>query len=213
MTLYNTLDIERNATQKEVKAAYRKKSKEHHPDKSFSHHYKGGNGEAFIPIAKAYLILSDPIKRKRYDETGIEADISSSEKAANGVLQKLFSELIQKVGVEKILSFDVVGAMDRSLAAGLEKLHEEKKGCLSKKKAFEKILKRIKHKDRHNNLSLVIIGQIEEEQKQLCNILQNMETAKIAIKMLTDYGFKFDATKPSSFLMRHVSFTASTATY
>jgi DnaJ family protein A protein 2 len=63
--LYDTLEIEKNATQKEIKKSYYRLSKEHHPD-------RGGEEHRFKEIAAAYEILSDPEKRKAYDQNGLE---------------------------------------------------------------------------------------------------------------------------------------------
>jgi DnaJ homolog subfamily A member 2 len=63
--LYETLDIEKTANAKEIKKAYFKLSKQHHPD-------KGGDEHKFKEISAAYEILSDPEKRKAYDQYGLE---------------------------------------------------------------------------------------------------------------------------------------------
>lgn len=57
---YEILGVTENATQEEIKKAYRKKAIEHHPD-------KGGSEELFKNIAKAYDTLGDENKRKEYD--------------------------------------------------------------------------------------------------------------------------------------------------
>jgi DnaJ family protein A protein 2 len=63
--LYNILNINSEATDDEIKKAYRKLILKEHPD-------KGGNEENFKQINMAYSILSDPDKRNKYDKYGIE---------------------------------------------------------------------------------------------------------------------------------------------
>jgi DnaJ family protein A protein 2 len=57
---YKTLDISKQATQSDIKIAYRKKALEHHPD-------KGGNADVFKDIQSAYDTLKDPVTRQNYD--------------------------------------------------------------------------------------------------------------------------------------------------
>jgi len=64
---YAVLGIDRNATQQEVKSAFRKLGAKHHPDRN------PGDADApqrFKQINAAYQILSDPKKRAMYDRFG-----------------------------------------------------------------------------------------------------------------------------------------------
>ncbi len=61
--LYELLDIPRDAADDEVKRAYRRKAREHHPD-------TGGDAETFKAVTHAYQVLSDPQTRARYDRFG-----------------------------------------------------------------------------------------------------------------------------------------------
>jgi len=63
--LYETLGVEKTATDKEIKKAYRKLAVKHHPD-------KGGDEAKFKEISAAYEILSDSDKREKYDKYGLE---------------------------------------------------------------------------------------------------------------------------------------------
>ncbi len=57
---YNVLGVSENATQEEIKKAFRNKSKEHHPD-------RGGNEDEFKRINEAYSAIGDEQKRAEYD--------------------------------------------------------------------------------------------------------------------------------------------------
>jgi molecular chaperone DnaJ len=60
---YDILGVSKNATQEEIKKAFRKQARKHHPD-------AGGSEERFKEINEAYEVLSDPEKRKQYDQFG-----------------------------------------------------------------------------------------------------------------------------------------------
>ncbi|EED91043.1 predicted protein [Thalassiosira pseudonana CCMP1335] len=80
--LYETLEVEKTATQKEIRKAYMKLSRTHHPD-------KGGDEHKFKEISAAYEILSDENKRKQYDKYGLEGVRGDDVGAAGG--EDLFS--------------------------------------------------------------------------------------------------------------------------
>lgn len=60
---YDILGVKRSATPAEIKKAYRKLARTHHPD-------AGGDEETFKRINEAYEVLSDPEKKKNYDRYG-----------------------------------------------------------------------------------------------------------------------------------------------
>jgi DnaJ family protein C protein 9 len=66
---YEVLGLERTASPDEVKSAYRKAALKTHPDKA-PDDKKDEAKEKFQQVAFAYAVLSDPARRKRYDETG-----------------------------------------------------------------------------------------------------------------------------------------------
>lgn len=64
MNYYQILGISRNATQDEIKKAYRRLAHQYHPDKN------GGDEEQFKKVNEAYQVLGDPQKRRQYDQFG-----------------------------------------------------------------------------------------------------------------------------------------------
>lgn len=65
---YETLGVARDATQEDIKRAYRKLARQHHPDLS-----KEAGAEArFKALGEAYEVLKDPEKRAAYDQLGAD---------------------------------------------------------------------------------------------------------------------------------------------
>ena len=63
--LYETLEVEQSASQDEIKKAYKRLARVHHPD-------KGGDEKQFKEVQAAYEVLSNPEKKKMYDKYGLE---------------------------------------------------------------------------------------------------------------------------------------------
>jgi len=68
---YSTLGVARNATEKDIKSAYRKLAKELHPDRNKDNPKAA---ERFSDVTKAYDLLSDKDKRAQFDRGEIDAD-------------------------------------------------------------------------------------------------------------------------------------------
>ena len=64
---YEVLGVDKNATDEEIKKAYRKKAIQYHPDKNPGDKVAE---EKFKEAAEAYEVLSDKDKRARYDQFG-----------------------------------------------------------------------------------------------------------------------------------------------
>jgi curved DNA-binding protein len=66
---YQTLGVARDASDADIKKSFRKLAREHHPDVAKN---KREAEEKFKEINEAYEVLSDPAKRKKYDELGAD---------------------------------------------------------------------------------------------------------------------------------------------
>jgi molecular chaperone DnaJ len=85
---YSVLGVSRDATDTELKRAFRELARKHHPDVSADN-----NGEAFREINEAYAILSDRDTRARYDRWGHQDDaggLSAVVEAAQDIINDVF---------------------------------------------------------------------------------------------------------------------------
>eukprot|EP00448_Togula_jolla_P005582 CAMPEP_0170598028 /NCGR_PEP_ID=MMETSP0224-20130122/16024_1 /TAXON_ID=285029 /ORGANISM="Togula jolla, Strain CCCM 725" /LENGTH=508 /DNA_ID=CAMNT_0010922543 /DNA_START=71 /DNA_END=1597 /DNA_ORIENTATION=+ len=80
---YKTLEVDKGASESEIKKAYRKLAVKHHPD-------KGGDPEMFKEITRAYEVLSDSEKRAKYDRFGEEGLDSDGPGDAGDIFEAFF---------------------------------------------------------------------------------------------------------------------------
>ena len=107
---YEVLGVAKNADEKTIKKAYRKLAKKYHPDTN------AGNPDAekkFKEVTEAYSVLSDPEKKKMYDQFGHAAFDQSAggsyqgsgfgngfqgfKSGPGGLLELIFSEICLKI--------------------------------------------------------------------------------------------------------------------
>lgn len=82
---YDILGVSSDASQEEIKKAYRQKVKEHHPD-------KGGNSETFNKIQTAYEVLSDNTKKSGYDAYGEKGEPDIMDMFRNAMNRNPFAD-------------------------------------------------------------------------------------------------------------------------
>lgn len=61
---YRTLGVPRDASTREIRRAYRRLVRQHHPDVN-----QADDARRFVAITDAYQVLNDPVARARYDRT------------------------------------------------------------------------------------------------------------------------------------------------
>jgi len=76
---YETLDVTQEATEDDIKRAYKKLALKLHPDKNKA----SGAEEAFKSVSRAFSCLSDPEKRQNYDRYGTEDRIQAGRPGPN----------------------------------------------------------------------------------------------------------------------------------
>jgi len=86
-TPYEELGVSTDADAEQIKAAFRRRARETHPD-------QGGDREEFQRVQAAYEVLSDPKKRAHYDATGSAGVAPGDVPTAVEMLLRAFGEAI-----------------------------------------------------------------------------------------------------------------------
>lgn len=121
--LYKVLGVSKNATPKEIKKAYKDKSKIHHPDK------ESGNEDLFKKIQKAYTVLIDPLSRKMYDITGNAKEVSFEKEIQTFFDTYIIPEIIniEKTSFERVDIIKLIHALINDKIRELEnKINQSK---------------------------------------------------------------------------------------
>lgn len=82
---YSILGVSRNASQEEIKKAYRKLAMKHHPD-------RGGDAAMSAKINEAYTVLGDPEKRQQYDNPQPEFHFRTSGFGSGDPFEDIFAQ-------------------------------------------------------------------------------------------------------------------------
>lgn len=172
--LYKILGIKNTASLEQIKKAYRKKVKKHHPD-------IGGDPDLFKQIQEAYDILSNPEKRKTYDVTG------TVDNEPNYDLQTAVAVVVDKIkfkidGLENKDLLTKGGMLLEILTSIKDEIEEKGRNIEYEKERIESLKtlrKRLKTKRRKQ------INTAHEAIDQLIDYCKNgIESCKSRIKIL-----------------------------
>mmetsp|Transcript_33905 Transcript_33905/g.58234 ORF Transcript_33905/g.58234 Transcript_33905/m.58234 type:complete len:253 (-) Transcript_33905:104-862(-) len=122
-TVYEILSVPKDADEDTVKRAYRKLALKHHPD-------KGGDAKKFQALSLAHSILSDPEKRKIYDQTG-DLDGEDSNQDFDTWYQ-YFRDLFPKITVADIEKFSETYVGSEEEVTDVVAAYEQHSGDLKK---------------------------------------------------------------------------------
>lgn len=187
--LYDILGIDKDASQDDVRKAYRKKAQENHPDKNPN---DKDAGKKFYQVKVAYEVLSDAKRRKKYDNYGdTNEDIPQLRVLA---IQEVCAMVLQIVDQVDINKTDVIKLAVANFKKNIE-IHEDKieksKANIAKRRVA---LSRIKQKRKGKKSGDFIRNAIEKDildyESGIESAKETITLAKAAIDVANEYEYE-----------------------
>lgn len=195
MTLYEELEVEKTATPNEIKKAYRKKSKKVHPDHNPD---DPEAAEKFGALTRAYDILMDEEKRKRYDageDPEKMGEMKTPRDMAVHAVIGLFHSVLDQVDTN---STNVFMVMREAIGGSILNFKKEIRKIDRQIDKLQAVAKRISHKKKsHENIFIQSIEAqirgIEGDKKQ---VEDQVKIADISLEIVSDYEYRVDKFNP-----------------
>lgn len=196
-SLYDVLGVDENATESEIKSAYRKLAKHYHPDTyppDLPEKEKEERRKEFVTISEAYDVLSDVEKRAIYDEHGFieRKNEEQIRKEAEKDLVVLFTTIMNAIPDHKISIIDI----NKQIVDGLlesKTSHESKiKDEEAKIERLNKFLSRIKCRVDENLIAKDLQGRIDTAYKSIESYRKKLYTLEVVREIAKDYDYQFD---------------------
>lgn len=186
-SLYKILDVDSEASQEEIKKAFRRAAKRHHPD-------NGGDSVSFSEAAKAYSILSVPFLRKRYDNTGqTERPINTDNQKAGELISRIMQDIISQTSLSNVTSVNLLLEIDSSLKDSITFLRGQQRQLQDQTKKLVAFRKRLsKHSRLHPPYLLTSLdSQLKLNIQSLMNFYREVRMVRLARQLLEEYSYLF----------------------
>ena len=103
---YETLGVSKDAPKEEIKKVFRKKISKVHPDKP------GGNQEEAAEVINAYMVLSDPVKREKYDKGEDPHSTLTPQDRAMEMITAMFISILDANSEDTLIHTDIYKTMN-----------------------------------------------------------------------------------------------------
>jgi curved DNA-binding protein CbpA len=179
MTLYDDLDIPPDADSATIKAAHRRAVKKHHPDKP------EGDRDAFERVQRAFIVLSDPDRRAKYDRDG-----DAEEKPDNLAAQALKIAIMAFIGAVNAAARDPVREANVRID---DQLNQAELGARASEAEAERMIKakaRLNYRGKGDDfLGTMLNKKIADAKANAARIRDEMNILVEAQKRLASYHF------------------------
>lgn len=213
MNPYEELGVQSDATDGEIHTAYRRRAAKTHPD-------AGGSAEAFAHTTTALAVLTDPVSRKRFDETGEvrEEPIDTLRSSALQAIEMLLGQAINDYVMAKFApekdprTADLIVRFVRQLNEAIEKDRETIKGLVNNRTFLRDLRDRFSLNgagDSNDPVRRSIENQIRARDAAIEGTERNIAAHQMAIDILDGYDFRREQPVSTSFFISGFTLTAT----
>ena len=136
-TPYSILGLTPNATEEEIKGAYRRLAAQHHPD-------KGGDEVEFIKVKLAYDALVDPDARVRFDAYMGDDAAHQHRKLVEGMAAKVFMEVVNASDTHDLQYRDPLDNCRQAIEQTIVTLRSALRGAHNQRRKLRMVAQRVK---------------------------------------------------------------------
>jgi curved DNA-binding protein CbpA len=182
---YSVLQVPRDANAADIKAAYRQSVRIAHPD-------RGGDADDFIAVVRAFGVLSDPVAKRLFDETGqIDEDgVRDYRQEVTVILADMFDTAVSTaLGLALPLqSVNFVEQMTTVVQTQIVDADEKRTKSDAEIKALEGLRARIKRRDGAANLFVERLNEQIKDKVQAHRVsLHRLSLLETAAAELANY--------------------------
>lgn len=196
--LYAILGVPHTASQDDIQQAYRRRSRECHPDAP------GGSREAWERLSEAHRVLSSPELRDQYDRTGVAGEAPRYEPEIDPRVLIVMGEVVRNVAAlqETLDGQDVVELILRNLEGirvSIAARVAEGERVLRRLETLQKRKKRRRRRGRsarNDVLSLVLAGQIEQTTRAVEDFRQQLWVHDEVTRVFEQYDYTWEMPLP-----------------
>lgn len=182
---YSVLGLKKRASVADIRAAYRRLTKQYHPD-------AGGDPRQFALLQAAHDLLSDPERRRHWDKQGWDRGRQEDLRAtALGVLAGLVQAAV--VSNDDLVRTDVLAHMSRAVSQFMEKAHEQLAQSRRNLGRIDLMQGRFRRRDGGDEpFSALLTGHRERLLQGIHGQERNILVHEMALKMLGEFEYDYE---------------------
>jgi len=186
--LYKILGVERDASQDDIKKAFRKLAAIHHPD-------KGGDADLFKKILHAYQILYDNVSRAKYDNDGVVEQFTEEQQiqmmARDGLIS-IFTSYVASIRSRKdIYNKNLLKEINKEISIQERRLYENLTQQMARMDAVDCLKGRFNKKGENDTFFDNVIKKEIDKILQVINLIKfDIKVRQRMKKILSEYTYE-----------------------